>query len=438
MEQLNLFKSKHKSTDNITEQETESSDLATHAKALNQKLITKQAKFNQSLIQVNDLLIHMTSLDYIEQMIIDVRTQAQLIDAVATASEELSSTTEEISRSTQASAETANETKQTTAGNLLKAHNTFKAMHADVNEVSTIKNDISDVMAETDRITEMVDVIKGVAEQTNLLALNSSIEAARAGEHGKGFSVVANEIKKLADSTKQQVGQIETIVQGLNQKIQTTSHKVDQIVDRLGEANKQMTDAFSELEKINEAFEALNQAFTEISANVEEQSATTEEMAANLTQINDLSHRVDGNTDKTGQAFYEISKQINHIRLAMIEQCTGLDDATKAELSIADHLMWKWNVYNMILGYASLAVDDVKDAETCHLGKWLKTLPSTEEITKLKDKISDPHMTIHTMARKAIEQHQSGNRTQAEQSLTEIERASKEVVSYLKQLKKEV
>jgi methyl-accepting chemotaxis protein len=281
----------------------------------------------------------MTSLDYIKKMILSVREQANLIENVASGNEELASTTESIAKQTQTSAEKAGTAKATTDQSLTDAQAAFNQMNKDVHRVGEIKTDMAEVITEAARITEMVDVIKGVAEQTNLLALNSSIEAARAGEHGKGFSVVANEIKKLADSTKVQVEHIESIVAELTKKIDQTNDKVDDIVEHLTKANEKMSDAFKQLDGIKEAFDYLNQSFTEVSANVEEQSATTEQMAAHLEQINHFSREIESDTERTGEVLYTISAKLNTIRLAMYENLYDLNDQSKAEVSIADHLM---------------------------------------------------------------------------------------------------
>ncbi|GEM03638.1 hypothetical protein HMI01_06260 [Halolactibacillus miurensis] len=425
-----MFKKKPKHPVNIQANDTKAvvDDLTT-------KLSEKRNDLETTLVSINALLIEMTSLDYIKQMILSVRNQADLIESVASGSEELASTTEEIAKQTQTSAEKAGVAKTTTDKSLSDAQTAFKQMNKDVSRVGEIKTDMAEVIKEAARITDMVDVIKGVAEQTNLLALNSSIEAARAGEHGKGFSVVANEIKKLADSTKVQVAQIESIVSELTKKIDQTNDKVDDIVDDLTKANEKMSEAFNELDGIKEAFDYLTQAFTEVSANVEEQSATTEQMAAHLEQINDISHQIESDTERTGDVLYKISATLNTIRTAMYQHLHDLNDQTKADVSIADHLMWKWNIYNMILGYVTLDDSQVGTEKDCRLGQWLTTLPQTEKCQAVKQSILPPHKRIHDQARAAIKSYTNQRIHDAEESLTQIEKDSHLVVDYIKQIK---
>lgn len=402
---------------------------------LTTELSEKKHDLELTLASINNLLIDMTSLDYIKAMILSVREQANLIESVASGSEELASTTEEISRQTQYSAEKAGTAQTNAVTNLTVARDTFNHMNKDVNRVKEIKSDMSEVIHEAERIKEMVDVIKGVAEQTNLLALNSSIEAARAGEHGKGFSVVANEIKKLADSTKVQVGHIESIVAELTKKIDQTNDKVDDIVAQLTHANIQMREAFDQLEGIKTAFDELNHSFTEVSANVEEQSATTEQMAAHLQQINEFSRDIESKTEKTGQVFYTISDQLNTIRKNMLEHAYDLNNKTKADISIADHLMWKWNVYNMILGYVDLDVQQVGTEKECRLGRWLAILPDTDKCRVLKQDIQAPHKRIHDQAKLAINHFNNHRMADAESCLVQIEKDSHDVVQLIKKIK---
>lgn len=256
-------------------------------------------------------------------------------------------------------------------------------------------------------VNKQASMIESVADETNLLSLNASIEASRAGEHGKGFAVVANEIKKLAENTKEQVSSIQNIVNGLNEKIFNTSSQVDHVINNFSNSKTSIKDASSGIKSITSAMGNVGYSFTSISANIEEQTATTQEMSSNLQFIN--------------------------------EKAEDIDDSTMIELSITDHLMWKWRVYNLILGYVKLEVSSVGDCHGCRLGKWLDTLEHNNSNTKcIVDKIKKPHSNIHELAKKAIIEHEKGNMKACEKILEEIEQNSKLVVECLKELKAEM
>lgn len=125
---------------------------------------------------------------------------------------------------------------------------------------------------------EIIYAIKGesVANKTNMLSLNASIEAARAGEHRKSFAVVANEIKKLAENTKEQVSSIKYIVSGLNKKISNTSSEINHVISKFSDSKGSINNAFSGIKDITSAMSSVGDSFTSISANIEEQTATTQ------------------------------------------------------------------------------------------------------------------------------------------------------------------
>lgn len=386
---------------------------------------------------VNDLLQYMTGLDYVRDMIIDAGDQANMIQNVAASSEEMTAATEDIANYVQVSSDNMRTARGETDQTLDKVEKTFAAVEENMSQIDGVKNIMDEVRDETVKINELVSVIKSVADQTNLLSLNASIEAARAGENGRGFVVVANEIKKLAQSTKEQVDIIRRIVEGLNEKINLASGEIDRVVTSFSDSKESINEATGGIFQIGGIMSSLESSFTSISANVEEQTATTQEITANIMEINEKSAVLKDMTNHTGQSFYDISSRIDEVRLNALKFTSMKDPKVLIDLTITDHLMWKWRVYNMILGYVRLDTNTVGDHTSCRLGKWLKEIDQSD--SKVKDivgRIDRPHSDIHVGAKRAIEAYTSGNVEGAEKMLSEIENNSGIVVGHLLELKK--
>ena len=396
-----------------------------------------EEEFIEFLTKINSLLKFVTELDYIKDMLIGVNRQAEMIENVAASSEEMTAAIEDISNFVQNSSAKTNSSIKISNDSIMNIENSFKEIILSFEESKRVQVTMDKVSNEAQKINEMVTIIKGVADQTNLLALNASIEAARAGEQGRGFAVVADEIKKLAENTKQQVEHINETVNALTQEINNTSSALISSNQNFEKGKAQMDTAVGSLDNLQSDLLEINNVFAEISASIEEQTAASQEMSSAIMIVNDESKTLNKEIDKTGRAINSVSNIINDIRMEMLELSSDYKIDTQIEICMCDHLIWRWRIYNMILGYETLTEAQIGTHHTCRLGKWCDNISfENKDMCFAIKEMENPHSDLHSHAKSAVKAFNSGNHELAEKLLRDIDNDSQKVVAELKKMKR--
>ncbi|PCI72633.1 MAG: chemotaxis protein [Gammaproteobacteria bacterium] len=211
--------------------------------------------------------------------------QRDEITVVATAVEELSATVKEIARNTHDASNASNLADQKAKGGNEIVRQSYQSIEELAGEIQSLASQITNLNESSKEITSVVDVIKSVAEQTNLLALNAAIEAARAGEQGRGFAVVADEVRTLAQRTQESTAEIENFISTLQSDvsnafrvIQASQKKADEVVQQ----SKSVEDALVDITQSVSQIHALSD---QVSVAVEEQATVTQDVARSIVNI---------------------------------------------------------------------------------------------------------------------------------------------------------
>ncbi|NIF26138.1 methyl-accepting chemotaxis protein [Pantoea sp. Tr-811] len=249
-----------------------------------------------------------------EQTSAGANSQKVETDQVATAMHEMAATVQEVARNAeQASHAATGADEQARAGDRVVAE-AISQIERLAEEVQRSTEAMNLLQQESQKIGSVMDVIKSVAEQTNLLALNAAIEAARAGEAGRGFAVVADEVRGLAQRTQKSTEEIEELVAGLQ-------HGTQQVANAM-QGSRTLTDSSVELarkagtslENITSTVSSIQSMNQQIAAAAEQQSAVAEEISRSILNVRDVSEQTAAASDETAASSVELARLGGHLQ----------------------------------------------------------------------------------------------------------------------------
>ena len=249
-----------------------------------------------------------------EQTSAGVNSQKVETDQVATAMHEMAATVQEVARNAEEASEAAVVADQQSREGDKVVGEAIAQIEKLAIEVGHSTEAMDHLKRESDKIGSVLDVIKSVAQQTNLLALNAAIEAARAGEAGRGFAVVADEVRSLAQRTQKSTEEIEELIEGLQSGTRQVSSSMDSsriLTDSSVELTRRAGEALGSITRTVSTIQGMNQ---QIAAAAEQQSAVAEEINRSVLNVRDVSEQTAAASEETAASSVELARLGAHLQ----------------------------------------------------------------------------------------------------------------------------
>ncbi len=399
------------------------------------------AKIQQAMLRVVEAthLIHEDSArlsSIAQQTGTSINLQDQETESVAKAIQEMLATVRRVAESS-GNAVIAAQLADTEANLGLKVVNeTIASIHSVADEVGHAAKVIAELEDDSRNIGTILETIKGIADQTNLLALNAAIEAARAGEQGRGFAVVADEVRKLSQSTQEATARIQDLIERLQAKALAAVKVMEEGRQRVNSSVDQAGNAGESLDKITKAVTSIRNMNGGIAAAAKEQLGVAEGINNSIATINQMATETSAGVKSTEDAVADLAKLLDQLKVLVGQFKVG-DGKLDLSGAKASHLNWKLRIRAFLDGRATLTEDEAVSHQQCTFGKWYYSegIKNFGHIQELRD-AEEPHAELHRTIKEIIKAKKAGDRDGAEKLYASVSDMSQRIVTLLEAAEK--
>nr|WP_319557000.1 methyl-accepting chemotaxis protein [uncultured Vibrio sp.] len=302
----------------VNESELTKDELGNLLKSLG----TMQANLHSLVSEINDSTIQLTAAveevsAISSQTASGMQNQQLELSSVASAMTEMQAAVSEVAQNTEVGATSAYSAAEVAKQGTETLQQTITVIERVSGTIQNSDNLAQELESSSNNINVVVDVIRGIAEQTNLLALNAAIEAARAGEQGRGFAVVADEVRSLAQRTQDSTSQIIDIVSQLQQNTSKMGQSSKECQEGISICVEQVNEAGNQINKIEHSVDNIAQMSTHIATACSEQNSVSEELNRSVEHINCASTEMAEGASQTAVACQQISSLAHNLKVRM-------------------------------------------------------------------------------------------------------------------------
>ena len=362
----------------------------------------------------------------------DVAVQAS---TVATAGEEMAATSGDIAQNCQMAAEGSRVATEEAHKGAEVVQSTIDIMARIAEQVRVSSQTVASLGARSDQIGQIVGTIEDIADQTNLLALNAAIEAARAGEQGRGFAVVADEVRALAERTTKATREIAEMIKAIQQETHNAVKTMEEGVTEVERGSEHAKHSGEALERILDEINNLAMQVSQIATAAEEQTATTSEISGNMLRITDVGNIVSSNAQISANEASKLNADAEALLTSLGRFKLNEDTALILRKAKSAHLIFTGKIRGHLSGAQNISADALPSHLTCAFGKWYQG-EGNEKCGRIGAfrEIDAPHAKVHELGKQAIMAYNAGDTAKAHKLCAEMVETSRFLIGLLDRL----